>query len=115
MSDKPQNLRGHGLVYMHVFPDLREAARNCGYALAVHGSLDRDLDLVAIPWTEDATDTETLVRAICDAWKFSNGLFPLDSDPERKPHGRLSWTLIPGGPVFVDLSVMPRRSDGTSL
>lgn len=109
-KDKVRHLRGHGLTYMHVFADLREAARQCGYALAVHGSLDRDLDLVAIPWTETATDAETLVAMICAAWQRPNEtrLLQKADDPAEKPHGRRAWSLIPGGPLFVDLSVMPR-------
>jgi len=33
--------------------------RDCGYAIAPHGSLARDLDVIAVPWTEDAVSAET--------------------------------------------------------
>ena len=35
-----------------LYPDLAEIAREHGYALAVHGSLARDFDLIAVPWRE---------------------------------------------------------------
>jgi hypothetical protein len=39
-----------------LLPALREVARRFGYALAVHGSLEWDIDLVAVPWCENAPD-----------------------------------------------------------
>ena len=35
-----------------LIPALCEVERRNGYAIAVHDSLERDIDLVAIPWTE---------------------------------------------------------------
>lgn len=34
-------------------PGMQLAARGCGYALAVHGSLARDIDLIAVPPSAD--------------------------------------------------------------
>ena len=39
-------------LYVVCFPALAEVARAHGYALMVHGTVARDLDLVACPWTE---------------------------------------------------------------
>jgi hypothetical protein len=33
---------------------MREEARRLGYTLAVHGSMKRDIDLVAVPWIQKA-------------------------------------------------------------
>jgi len=38
--------------YAVVYPTLRDVAKLHGYALAIHGTMTRDFDLVAIPWTE---------------------------------------------------------------
>lgn len=38
-------------------PDFRliwEVARGCGYAIGLHGSMKRDVDLIAVPWTDEA-------------------------------------------------------------
>jgi hypothetical protein len=97
-----------------VLPEIRIVAREHGYAIGLHGSAVRDIDLIAAPWTEDASDTETLVEAIIDAcnrtspWHLA---FLNDHDgngiKNAKPHGRRCWSIHLGGGVYVDLSVMP--------
>lgn len=106
------------------FKLLREAltrvARECGYALAIHGSMTRDIDLVAIPWVENATSVEMLVESVLSAARALNGgmAFMVDDpnavpfdftkrNPEPKPHGRLSFAIHLGGGPYIDLSVMP--------
>lgn len=94
-------------LYCAVWPDLVPIARSLGYALMIHGSLSRDLDLVAVPWTEEATDPETLVRALAD--KFGSWVgADLGLERARKPHGRMGAFIYLGGHAVVDLSVMPR-------
>lgn len=97
-------------LYFAIVPDLLPIARGLGYALMVHGSVSRDLDLLAVPWVEEAAEPEVLVesiRAKFDAWLGSTGK-PDGSAP--KPHGRRAWSIMLGGHAFIDLSVMPRRS-----
>ena len=87
-----------------LYPDLAEIFRKHGYALACHGSLARDFDLVAIPWTERPTAEPLMV--IDDilsrfAMKLNGGLVV-------KEHGRKTYTLGIGfGECFIDLSFMP--------
>lgn len=50
--------------YKRQLPAIREAARKVGYAIGVHGSLARDFDLIAVPWTHTPVDHEELVRVI---------------------------------------------------
>jgi hypothetical protein len=47
-----------------VLPAIREAAKFQGYAVAVHGSLKRDIDLFAVAWTDHARPPDELVRVI---------------------------------------------------
>lgn len=97
-ESKPQ------LAYLWFFADLVTVARDHGYALAVHGSAVRDLDLIAVPWTKDATDATTVAEAMrfVSAGDFAHDL------PVAKEHGRLCWTIVIGGGAFLDFSVMPR-------
>jgi hypothetical protein len=93
--------------YARVYTKARCLAWQEGYALVLHGSGTRDLDLLAVPWTDSACDAEHLVRRIVDAVELKLAR----DNPGQKPHGRLAWTLLfPGfaDPRFVDLSVMPR-------
>lgn len=90
-------------------PDFRAlwgAARKCGYSIGLHGSMRRDCDLIACPWTDDAEDPDTLIAALCDA---------IDAHPrtdrEQKPHGRIAVILLGDAWVKpIDLSIMPRTA-----
>lgn len=93
--------------YARVFTMARCLAWAEGYALMMHGSFTRDLDLLAVPWTERACDPEKLVRRIEQA----ADLRIITDEPGQKPHGRLAWTMVFtgfGDPRFVDIGVMPR-------
>lgn len=101
--------------YPEVLPIVRNVAREHGYAIAVHGSQVRDLDLVAVPWVDEAAAPEVLIEAI----RAAVGGFILNREnadpsdftgrnPEPKPHGRLGWSIHLGGGPYLDLSVMPR-------
>jgi hypothetical protein len=90
--------------YASLLPALKDEARQHGYALALHGSLQRDMDLIAVPWVENAASEKELVEAIC---KRANA-FPVAGDsPKKKPHGRSAWSLYFGGHPYIDLCVMP--------
>ncbi len=99
-------------VYALIYPQLREIVRPLGYALAVHGSMATDLDLIAVPWIEEAEKPEKVVEAI---QKYVNGFMGWDSLPgDIKAHGRRSWLIwfngvsSPiGGRCHIDLSIMP--------
>lgn len=97
---------------------VRRVARDCGYAVAVHGSEKRDLDLVAVPWVPEAVSAQDLADALCEeiplhareANVYPNGM--VTPNPEAKPWGRLAWSLA-GCPdhEYVDLSVAPRAGE----
>lgn len=92
-----------------ILPSIRLAARHHGYAVAVHGSLKRDIDLVAVAWREhNVSAPDELVRAICGAIGGITGNCLRMSDSTQKPHGRIAYTLIHGGFIGeIDLSVVP--------
>lgn len=101
--------------YARVFTIARCIAWSEGYAMLMHGSFTRDLDLLAVPWDEKATDAEHLVRLIAQALDDDLDLLIKDpaspSQATAKPHGRRSWTLTFkafGDPRFIDIGVMPR-------
>lgn len=93
----------YSLLYNMLVP----FARSLGYALTIHGSLQRDLDLVAIPWTDEAIDETEFVH------KIVNHLGGADCDPNtnpiNKPHGRKAWTINLTGHMYIDLSVTPKE------
>lgn len=86
--------------YLVLYPVLREVARGHGYALAVHGSLQKDLDVLAVPWVEECSDPDVLAEALRDK---SGGQFV--GGVGLKPHGRKAYTIHLGLAGYIDLSV----------
>ena len=84
------------------YPELAELCRSHGYALAVHGSLARDFDLVAIPWAESPAAPEVVLGAICEKFAVKH-----IGKPEVKEHGRIACTLSWLGEAIMDFSFMP--------
>ncbi len=92
--------------YARIFTIARCIAWAEGYALAMHGSFTRDLDLIAVPWAAHACEPDHLARRIENAAALTISVAPKND----KPFGRLVWTMtLPtfADPRFVDLSVMP--------
>lgn len=94
-------------LYCAIYPDILPIARSLGYAIAVHGSVSRDLDLIAVPWTEDAKPAEELVEAIRKTFDGWIGGASVGHPYGDKPHGRRAWSIMLGGHAFVDLSIVP--------
>lgn len=115
MSNKPPE--GRPAMFAWMVPHITETARKFGYAIGVHGSMARDLDLIAVPWTECASPAETLVDAIRDSVGgfirndpvHRGNQYNLDTrNPGEKPHGRRAWSIyFSGHRFYIDLSVMP--------
>lgn len=92
---------------------LSEIAQRHGYALAAHGSLQSDFDLVAIPWVENCSDAHAIKNEFVDYLNVAICLFGtgVDGTPELKPHGRQAWNLHLGNSAKIDLSVMPKTPE----
>lgn len=112
MSDKNHDFQSLVCIYAQLLPRIRETGKKLGYAIAIHGSLQRDLDLLAVPWVEDASSAMDLVSAIAaEVHGFVIGDIQnrgTIDEPTIQPHGRRSWNICWGGRAFIDLSIMPR-------
>lgn len=114
-EERPCGFAGRTLeFYNAMMPALRFVARRCGYALAVHGSLKTDIDLVAVPWRDNAVGAEYLaeqIRLTAERIIGTACTRAVDPNPTKKPCGRLAWSfyLQPEGMEgpYIDLSVMP--------
>lgn len=91
-------------VYCALYPELAEVTRQHGYALAIHGSLGRDMDLICIPWTEEPSEPQAVIKALTATFAIKEV-----GAPETRAHGREVHTLsIAFGECSIDLSFMPR-------
>lgn len=122
MKHKPDRLAEMCVEYYEVLiAPLRHVAYRCGYAVGVHGSLKRDIDLIAVPWRDTAVDAGYLIEQIRKATEAIVGearVREVDApQPQKKPCGRLAWSFYltheDAGP-YIDISVMPKgQSDAT--
>lgn len=108
--------------YRAMIHALKYVARRCGYALAVHGTLKTDIDLLAVPWRESAASAGYLAEQIRKTIEQIIGTARMrvadQPTPTKKPCGRLAWSfyLQPEGVEgpYVDLSVMPASAQAAS-
>jgi len=97
----------YGPVYAAaLYPELAAIFVKHGYALAVHGSLARDFDLIAVPWVDTPSEPQTILDEIKST--FAVRFLGEWSD---KPHGRRAITMTIGhGYCAGDLSFLPHRT-----
>lgn len=106
---QPSSAPHYGIIdpdYARVFTVARCLAWAEGYALAMHGSFTRDLDLIAVPWADTVCAPDHLIARIADAADLK-----VNGAAGTKPHGRRAYTLLFKGfadPRWIDISVLPR-------
>ncbi len=100
--------RGRKTLYLSLIPIIRRVARKSGYAIGIHGSLTRDLDLIAVPWRRGAVLAETLAYRIHRATsRRACSRAGLKKMMRPKPCGRVAYTLIIGSNgAYIDLSIV---------
>lgn len=109
-------------VYRSLIPKLKGVARANGYNLLVHGSLRRDLDLLAVPWVDKAIQAKKLAKLLHVACigKDSPYLLNRYELSDTKPHNRLTIVLMIGNhgksirkpqAVYIDLGIMALSSN----
>lgn len=90
-----------------LYPKLAEVFRKHGYALAVHGSLARDFDLIAVPWVDSAGDPLDIIEELLRT--FAAERVPDQRTPTQKPHGRIAYKLhLSFGDCSLDISFTPK-------
>lgn len=117
MSQKP--IHAKPSLYAYYFLSLKEIALRYGYNLVLHGSLNRDLDLVAIPWQEIIGDKEAMIAEFCEC--IGGMLLTADATNDFKVthHGRMQYVInvnrggyrgdqyIEDPQYYIDISVIP--------
>lgn len=100
---------GRPAFYASIYEDIRQCAMDCGWAVALHGSLSSDMDLMAMPWTEEAETFEELVKRIQLLFD-GNSLAELYSITySEKPHGRTVATIPIWEDFYLDISTVDIR------
>lgn len=109
-------------MYALIYEYMKDIAKSYGYNLVLHGSMNRDLDLIAIPWAD--TCTFNLERDMI--MEFNTYLGCKDPDlhytilPGNR-HGytisfnrgdkRGEWVRFEDSEWYLDISVIPCKGD----
>lgn len=93
--------------YKSILPGMRHAARRLGYAVAVHGSMKRDFDLIAVAWKKKAVGHQRLAYALWFAVTHRRPASNWKLNPVDFVLNRWRYVLPVGKTAYVDLSVIP--------
>lgn len=113
-------IKAKPMFYACCLLDMQKIARDLGYNLVIHGSMDRDMDLVAIPWSETpSTHYELLIELdlYLRGVNYTKESFEQGYMYSKLPGGRSSYVLNinRGGKYnnytdeqwYVDISITP--------
>ena len=93
--------------YAVLYDSMKRAAMERWYTLEIHGSMHRDMDLIAVAWIEEASPMEELIESIDEClWKtvFKESKW---GTLTKRPHGRISIALSIMWDWYIDLSIIP--------
>ena len=96
---------GRAAFYVAMWDDIRQCAMDCGWAVALHGSLASDMDIMAMPWVENAVSFGVLVNKIDELFCGEN-TFKAFITYNEKPHGRIVATIPTWADFYLDISTM---------
>lgn len=97
---------GRAAFYAAMWDDIRQCAMDCGWAVALHGSLNSDLDIMAMPWVQEACSFESMIAEIvklfygnylAEGYRIAYGV---------KPWGRVVATIPIWADFYLDISTM---------
>lgn len=109
MSKNRKCISTHGkaVFYAAIYGDLREKAMECGWALGLHGSLNSDMDIMAMPWTEDATDADIMIANLYKCFEEDLWSMPVKHIGE-KPNGRVVYTISIWEDFYLDINIIEK-------
>ena len=94
MMEDGKPIHARPSYYAQIFFDLKEIAFRYGYNLVLHGSMNRDLDLIAIPWAKTVKSHINMIKAF---YKYLGVKIYYTQVGKlhitEKPHGRIVHTI----------------------
>ena len=105
---------GRAAFFACIWDDLKGAATKCGWALGLHGSLTKDMDIMAMPWTEDAVPVEEMIKALSNC--FTDNPFAGEHIVPHygKPNGRVVYTMSIWADFYLDINVIQNTQNNMS-
>ncbi|MDE3249843.1 MAG: hypothetical protein KGO82_14355 [Bacteroidota bacterium] len=108
------------VFYATAYLPLKEIAREKGYNLLINGSLNRDMDLVAIPWSDEPAKEVDLIKAFdlylrdtcyadgCEEHGYMHKVLPGGrSSWVINLNRRIRWNNLTDEQWYLDISITP--------
>lgn len=98
---------GRAVFYACMWNDFRQAALDCGWSLGLHGSLANDMDIMAMPWVDEAKPVEEMIKALEACLTIPDGALKFETTKfTEKPHNRVVYTIHIWADFYLDISVI---------
>lgn len=91
MSTKPIHAKPN--IYACYFEAMKIIAKEYGYNLVIHGSVNRDLDLIAIPWIDDPKPEFEMIKELSNYLNGFKSDYPVQFLYKILPGGRKSYVI----------------------
>lgn len=95
---------GRAVFYASMYNDLKNVALDYGWALGIHGSLASDMDIMAMPWTENAKPIEEMIKALSNC--FDKSPFKDLYTVSNMPNNRVVYTMPIWADFYLDINVI---------
>jgi hypothetical protein len=89
-----------------MWEDIRQCAMDCGWGLALHGSLASDMDIMAMPWVESAVSFKEMVDRVSKLFKNNDMSSQYVITYNEKPHNRVVATIPIWSDFYLDISTI---------
>ncbi len=101
---------GRAVFYAAMWNDLRQAAMNKGWALALHGSLASDMDIMAMPWIENAVHPLEMVLALKKCFTDCNMITITETE---QCNNRIVYTISIWADFYLDINIIKQQTPST--
>lgn len=94
---------GRAAFYAAMWDDLRQSALDKGWALALHGSLANDMDIMAMPWTKDAAPVWDMIFALKKCFDKPK---EIEVSESYMPNNRRVFALSIWADFYLDINII---------
>ena len=98
---------GKAVFYASLLPELKRISYECGWAIGLHGSLNSDMDIMAMPWTDKAIHHQKFIKKISDGCFKESPFAHNHTIPYKdKPNNRIVYTLSIWKDYYLDINII---------
>lgn len=98
---------GRAVFYAAMWGDFRRAALDKGWALALHGSLANDMDIMAMPWVENPSHYFDMIDAIKECFDTPE---QISVSISNMPNNRTVFTMSIWSDFYLDINIITRSN-----